>query len=393
MRGIFCCDWPIYKDAEGNYYDITLTNKVLERYLNVVDELTILIRVEKLYDDSMISKLSKINLDRIKIIEMPNILSINGMIFEKKNVREKLKEIVSDIDMIFVRIPSMLGNELIKIANKMNKKYLVEVGGCAWDSYWNHSLKGKLMAPYFYIATKHAVYNASYATYVTSEFLQRRYPTKGKQCIASNVMINKTEETVLQKRIEKINNMNRNRPILIGTIAAVDVKYKGQEYVIKAISKLNKEGYNFEYHLVGKGDQTFLTNLAKKYGIEDKIKFLGIMKADDILKYLDNIDIYSQPSKQEGLPRALIEAMSRACPSIGSTTAGIPELLEKNMIFNNGNVGQIYHKLKNLNKEEMIKQAKINFEKVKEYEITVLDNRRNSFFKEYSDVIVKNKSN
>lgn len=393
MKGIFCCDWPIYKDDEGNYYDITLTDKVLERYINIVDELTILIRVKKLDDYSMINKLSKINLERIKIEEMPNILSLKGMIFEKKNMKKKLKEIVSDTDMVFVRIPSIIGNEAIKIANKMNKKYLVEVGGCAWDSYWNHSIKGKLMAPYFYTTTKRAVCNASYATYVTNEFLQRRYPTKGKQCIASNVMINKTEETVLQQRIEKINNMNRNRPIVIGTIAAVDVKYKGQEYVIKAISKLNKEGYNFEYHLVGKGDQTFLTNLAKKYEIEDKIKFLGIMKADDILKYLDNIDIYSQPSKQEGLPRALIEAMSRACPSIGSTTAGIPELLEKNMIFNNGNVGQIYHKLKNLNKEEMIKQAKINFEKVKEYEITILDNRRNSFFKEYSDVIVKNKSN
>lgn len=393
MKGIFCCDWPIYKDNEGNYYDITLTDKVLERYLNIVDELTILIRVEKLNDCSMISKLSKINLDRIKIEEMPNILSLNGMVFERRKIQKRLKDIVASTDMIFVRIPSFIGNEVIKLAKKMNKKYLVEVGGCAWDSYWNHSIKGKIVAPYIYLTTKNVVNNASHATYVTNEFLQKRYPTNGKQCICSNVMINKTDDIVLEKRIKKIKNMDKNRPIVIGTIAAVDVRYKGQEYMVKAISKLNQEGYNFEYHLVGKGDQTFLLNLAKKYGIEDKVKFLGIMKSHDILKYLDNIDIYSQPSKQEGLPRALIEAMSRACPSIGSTTAGIPELLEDNMIFNNGDVNKIYEKLRTITKEEMIKQAKINFEKAKEYEITILENRRNNFFKEYSDLIVKNKFN
>ena len=33
------------------------------------------------------------------------------------------------------------------------------------------------------------------------------------------------------------------------------------------------------------------------------------------------------PSRQEGLPRAMVEAMARSCPRIGSAAGGIPELL------------------------------------------------------------------
>lgn len=389
MNGLFCCDWPIYKDKKGNYYDITLTNDVLKRYLNVVDKLTILIRVEQLDDNDMIKKLSKIDTEKINIVEMPNLLSIKGMLKKNKIIKEKIYTNVCNADLIFIRIPSFIGNEVVKIANEMGKKYLVEVGGCAWDSYWNHSLKGKLIAPYIFLNTRYSVHNASHATYVTNRFLQNRYPCKGNLCECSNVMIDKPDESVLENRIKKIENYKSSRTMVIGTIAAVNVKYKGQEYIIEAISRLNRQGYNFEYHLVGKGDTTYLEDISRKYGVQDKIKFLGIMKPKEILTYLDNIDIYAQPSRQEGLPRAMIEAMSRACPSIGSTTAGIPELIKDTMIFENGNINQICDILKHLDTKEMIEQSIINFEKSKEYEFNILKNRRNLFFKDYLNAVTK----
>lgn len=391
MKGMFCCDWPIYKDIDGNYYDITLTNEVLERYLSVVDELTIVIRVETLRDTSMIKNLSKINLDKIKIVEIPNLLSLSGLLYEKKKVYKMLYDIINETDLIFIRIPSCVGNEAINIARKMKKPYLVEVGGCAWDSYWNHSLKGKLIAPYIFLKTRKAVKYASQSVYVTSEFLQKRYPCKGSTYVCSNVVLHQTDDEILINRNKRIKENLMERPIIIGTVAAVNVKYKGQQYVIKAISKLNKQGYNFEYHLVGNGDNSYLKNLAQQQGIADKIKFLGIMKRDDILKYLDNIDIYAQPSKQEGLPRALIEAMSRGCASIGSTTAGIPELLEDSMVFKNGNINQICDRLKKLVKEGMEQQSKLNFYKAKEYESSIIEERRSACFKEYLNLIKKKK--
>ena len=64
--------------------------------------------------------------------------------------------------------------------------------------------------------------------------------------------------------MEKIKTKKEDEPIVLGTAAAIDVPYKGQAYVIEAISKLNKQGYNYEYQLIGTGDKTRLEKIAKE---------------------------------------------------------------------------------------------------------------------------------
>ena len=130
------------------------------------------------------------------------------------------------------------------------------------------------MAPFIYYATRKYVLGSEFIVYVSDEFLQRRYTSKGKTLGCSDVSLPPLDESVLVTRLNKINNMSSEKPIALGTVAAVDVRYKGQEYVIKAISKLNKEGYNFEYQLAGGGDNSYLKNVAQKYNVTDKVKFL-----------------------------------------------------------------------------------------------------------------------
>ena len=49
--------------------------------------------------------------------------------------------------------------------------------------------------------------------------------------------------------------MQKSSKIVIGTAAAVNVKYRGQQYVIEALGELKKQGItNYEYHLVGGGE-------------------------------------------------------------------------------------------------------------------------------------------
>ncbi len=66
-----------------------------------------------------------------------------------------------------------------------------------------------------------------------------------------------------------------------------------------------------------------------KLNIADRVEFLGeISSGRSIFEFLDSIDLFVMPSRAEGLPRALVEALSRGCPCIASTVGGIPELLE-----------------------------------------------------------------
>ena len=144
---------------------------------------------------------------------------------------------------------------------------------------------------------------------------------------------------------------------------------------------------NIEYQLIGGGTGAFLKETAKACGVEDQVKIIGQMPHDKVFEWLDSIDIYAQPSRQEGLPRSVIEAMSRALPCIGAKTAGIPELLSAECIFSNSKteIAEICKILKELinSSDKMKTLAAENFYEAEKYARELLVERRTGFFNEY----------
>ncbi|MGN4447330.1 glycosyltransferase [Bacillus cereus group sp. MYBK79-1] len=388
MRVLFCHDGPLRIDEYNNYYGVAHNDETFRRYYTIADELAVVIRVNKTSKNEAEKNLSKITVSPFDVVECPNLSSSKGMLSGKKMAEKIIEEEIIKSDYVVVRLPSIIGSVAVDIARKLQKPYLIEVVACPWDAFWNHSLKGKLVAPFMYYATKKRVKSASHAVYVTNEFLQKRYPTKGKSTNCSNVALKEFDDETLRERLEKIEKMDSEDKITLGTTAAVDVKYKGQQYVIEALGKLKKQGIsNFEYQLVGGGDQSYLKTMAQKYDVIDQVKFLGPMPHDRVFKWLKAIDIYVQPSKQEGLPRALIEAMSRGLPAFGAKTAGIPELIEADFIFSNSrkNIQEICMILKKFDKQIMRKQAMRNYTESQKYDKKNIEERRGRFFKEFKD--------
>ena len=317
---------------------------------------------------------------------MPDLKSSikNYLDFNKRiEIKNIIKNEVIKSDFIIARLPSSNGNLAVKFAKKYNKPYLIEVVGCSWDSLWNYSVRGKLIALPSYLSMKRSVKDAPYVIYVTNKFLQHRYPTNGKHTNCSNVTLTDFSDNILQVRLEKISKIDEQEKIVIGTIGAVNVRYKGQGYVIKALAELKRLGIkNYEYQLVGGGNQAYLMFIARKYGVSDQVKYLGSMPHNEVLRWLENIDVYIQPSKTEGLPRALIEAMSKACPSIGSNVGGIPELLDESMIFDINKTNKLISLLENINKEKLKIEANRNFREAMKYDKKVIETRRNRFLRD-----------
>ena len=368
MRLLFVHDHP-FRRVDGVIYSTGgLNNNVLSRYTNYCDSLVVVARI---IDESNVKdRWSRISDEKTEIC--------GNRTLKYGQLEQKIQE----CDKLIVRLPSFLGNQALKLNRKYKKNCLIEVVGCAWDAMWNHGMKGKIIAPYMFMKTRKLVKNASYVVYVTEEFLQKRYPTLGKSIGCSDVEIVELDTRIQDKRIQKINVQNDE--LVIGTVAAIDVKYKGQEYVIKALGDLKKRGINrFHYNLVGNGSNTYLKKVAERYGVSNRVHFLGGMPHEKVFKWLDSIDIYAQPSKQEGLPRAVVEAMSRGVPTVGSETGGIPELISKEFRFIANDYKMIASILENINTAQLEKMSRENFKRAHDFEKSVLDKKRDDFYKEF----------
>ena len=380
QKVLFAFDGTLFFDDQGDYYGIHVNDSIFDRYLNLGDSLSLLLRTQQIEENDK-NRIPKITNASCNVISVPNFKSISGFVRNRAEAKETIQEAVKQSDVIVARLPSAIGSYAVQFANKLNKPVLAEVVACNWDSFWYYNYKGKVLAPYFYWKQKRIIKDIGHAIYVTEHFLQGRYPTKGKSIGCSDVTLKEIDDEVLAKRLNKIET--QHSPLKLGTIAALNVPYKSQHNVINAISKLKKKGVKFEYHLVGQGDDSRLRKLVESHGLGNEVNFIGTLQHDEVFNFLDEIDIYIHPSKQEGLPRAMVEALSRALPTLGARTAGIPELLDESDIFDKGDEQTIELMISNMDKEKMKEQAHRNFITSKKYTEEQLNQKRLNFYYQF----------
>lgn len=329
-------------------------------------------------------------------IELDFVLPDNVHYVEKARVVpllsncKVLKKAVAGSDMVIGYNPCVNAEAALWYAKRYGKKYMTYLVACAWGSLWYHSLFGKLAVPLRYLSVRLVTRMSDYVLYVTEKFLQGRYPNNKINTGCSDVYISMPDESVLSARLQRIQSINDRPYKKIATIGSVEVRYKGQEYVIKALGRLKREGKcAFEYYLIGGGDNKYLKKIAEDSGVADNVFFMGLQPLDKIPDILDEMDIYIQPSLTEGLPRSVVEAMSRGLTCYGCRVGGIPELLEYEFLFEKKSVGQIVQYLKEITPDILQRQLFRNVKKASEYDNLVLDLKRKDFF----DTIINDMEN
>ncbi len=374
MRIFIATDVTVFQ-CGGDIYAQEKHATIFNRYYCAFGKIVLCARVK------VIETLSNGYIDITQFLDNVVVIgSLSWMLLGKYN--SKMQQEIQNCDLVVARCPSLSAYRSADFARKYHKPYLAESMGCAWDAYWNHGLSGKLLAGYMFIKMKSAVRNADYALYVTEKFLQNRYPCRNNSVTASNVLISALNDSVLNAKLAKIKD-EPIREVTLMTTAAVDVKYKGQEYVIRAITELNKLGIRVKYRVVGDGNQDYLRDVSEKCGVSDQVDFIGRIPLAEVFELIDQSDLYIQPSLQEGLPRSVIEAMSRGCACIGAKTAGIPELLEDNFVVKRKSVTDIVSAVNrycSMTADERIRISKRNFTEARKYTVDVLNKRRNDYY-------------
>ena len=333
-------------------------------------------------------KFNRFDTQKINLVPVEDIYKPVSRYFDpalKKRVYDVIKKEIEKVDRVIIRsVITYYTIAALEICQKLKKPYLIEVTGVAWDANWYHSLRGKLTAYTTEQGVKKRLKNAPYALYVTQKELQERYPCNGKTVGCSNVELEYVDKQALEHRKTRI--LTPKEKIIVGTVGGYGLKTKGQILVIKALGYLQREGItNIEYQLVGGGDDSSLKKEAEKQNVLNQVKFVGSMPHEKIFEWLDNIDVYIQPSYQEGLCRSVVEAMSRACPVICSDACGERELADAKFIFNRGDWKTLSKLIKNMmsSSEAMLQDAERGYKKSMEYQKEILDKRRRNFYLEF----------
>jgi len=385
MKILFTHDYKFYRDHKGFFYsDGQFSYTLWQRYLKVFDEIVVAGRVRPLLSDQGVEKLDLSSGPGVSFIEIPNISSPLDMITNRYQATKKIENALRGCDGVIART-SEISLLTYKIAERMRKPWMVEVVGSVFDALWNYgNWQGKVYAPVAEFSTRKMLLRAPYALYVTRNWLQKKYPCNGHTVGCSDVQVIKSNDQVILKRMDKI--LKKPVPFKIGLIGSLVNRYKGIDVALKALGKIKYRIPPFELCILGGGAQQQWEKIAAEQGLKSQTVFCGVLPSgDSVNQWLDTIDLYIQPSYQEGLPRALIEAMNRGCPALGSTAGGIPELLDSDCLHDVGDSDTLAEKMNQaINDEAWLKiKSRTNFEKAAQYDANVLDKIRQNFLLDF----------
>ncbi len=135
------------------------------------------------------------------------------------------------------------------------------------------------------------------------------------------------------------------------------VHQKGLDLGLRALAQL--KDLEWEWCIAGDGPQMdALKSLAQELGISERVTFLGWQSREELTQWYHHSNLFLFPSRHEGMPNAVLEAMSSGLPVVATRIAGNDELVldgVTGLLVNAEDVGSLRDGLSRLIVEEKVR--------------------------------------
>lgn len=379
--------------ADGATYDngpATYTH--WRRYLNVFEEVQVVGRSQLVSE--VPAGYVRVDGPAVSVLHVPYYQGPAGFLRRLPKVARTLQHGIEREEAVIVRLAGVLEHFAAELCRWRGQPYAVEVINDPYDGYGPDGTQHPLRPIFRAILTgltRRQCRQASAVQYVTRSALQKRYParTGTPQYGVSDVHLPPAAFVAQPRRYSD----TAKKAVLVGLL---EQRHKAADIAIAALAQLRGEGHDLRLRIVGDGPlRPTLEAQAQGLGIADAVEFVGQRSTPSAVRQdLAECDLFLIPSRTEGLPRVLAEALAQGLPAIGSAVGGIPELIDTRWLVKPGDVGSLAQKWRDLalSPAQLEETSAQNLETAQSYADETLNALRNAFLQAVRRAASENKA-
>jgi glycosyltransferase involved in cell wall biosynthesis len=357
-----------------------------ERYLAAFDEVLILARAQEVA--GVPDGAARVDGSGVRLGAIPHYVGPRQYLLRALQVGRAVRGALGPDDAVIMRVPSQIAGRLEPRLRRQRRPYGVEVVGDPHDVFAPGVISHPLR-PFLRWHLTRRLYrqcaDACGASYVTREALQRRYPCPALSAAVSDVELPADAFRSVPRSWTAPLAPQPTSALRLVMVGSLEQLYKAPDVLLQAVAANVRAGLDLSLAIIGDGRyRPQLEAQTAALGIGERAQFLGQLPAGAAVReQLDRSDLFVLASRTEGLPRAMIEAMARALPCIGSTVGGIPELLPGEDRVPPGDADALARKIREVttDPQRMSAMSSRNLQAAQEYRDDLLQERRSAFYR------------
>ncbi|HUS81009.1 MAG TPA: glycosyltransferase [Armatimonadota bacterium] len=353
-------------------------DRLWRRYLSAFDEVVVLARVFDVEDPEA----EPAGGPGVTVVEIPGFRSTREALRIAPRMLGAIRDAYADDCAYILRTPSVISDLMWRRLRARRHPYAIELAGDPYDAYagegsWRPT-RG-LVRWYFTQQARLQCAGACAVAYC-SQVQRQRYPLRpGAFETFYSQLVLPDEDIVAQPRPAP-----KPGRISLVSVGMLERMYKAPDVAVDAMAECVRRGLDLELVWVGGGRHLEeMRRRAADRGVADRVHFLGNVQAGQgVIARLDAADVFVFPSRTEGLPKAVGEAMARGLPCIASSVGGIPELLAGEDLVPPNDAMALADKIAEVvaSPERMERMAARNLAAAKNYRDAVTDARRAALY-------------
>lgn len=364
----------------------TFAHEFWTQYLDVFDHVYVVARLAD--TPRVVDGWRRANGPHVSFMEVPHYVGPGQFIRSIRQIRHKLGVGRGQGRAVIMRVPSTLARLMEADLAREGAPYAVQVVGDPHEVFAPASVHHPFRAFFrwwFRRSLRRQCKDAVAIAYVPSKALRARYPPGPHAFVTSFSDAMLDDDWFADASGERGDTVRT-----LVTVGALDQPYKGTDVLIDAVARARQRGLDLHVVVIGDGRlRSRLERRSAKLDLGGGVEFLGALPSGaPVREWLDRADIFVLPSRTEGLPRALLEAMARGLPCIGSSVGGIADLLVAEDLVRPGEPSALADKIVEVarDRERRQRMSLRNRETARDFRDEVFAPRRAAFYRHVKHV-------